>query len=149
MANKPAPFDQFTQFTNQIANAFPAPFTQADPKTIRLLARPLEQLLQMQSEMLKATEPALTSWMRRQREGLDAAMKALERLTECKDMNEAATIQREWADQQMKRWSTEVQAVTEQAMALSQSGLTAARQAAEITTELASLAEVPKRKAAE
>jgi hypothetical protein len=49
----------------------------------------------------------------------------------------------------MKRWSTEVQAVTEQAMALSQSGLTAARQAAEITTELASLAEIPKRKAAE
>jgi len=148
----PTKSDKSDPFTNPFAasfpSSFPTSFPMSDPRALRILTRPFEQLLQIQAEFLKATEPALTSWLKRQSESVDSTLKALEQMSSARDINEAAAIQRDWAEEQMKRWTSEVQTATEQAMSLSQN---AARQAAEITTEMASYADpaAKQRKAAE
>ena len=152
MTAKSPKFDPFTNpFAASFPGSFPASFPMSDPRALRMFTRPLEQILQLQAEMLRASEPALTSWIKRQSESVDSALKVLEQLASCRDMNEAATIQRDWAEEQMKRWSSDLQTATEQAMSLSQTGMNAARQAAELTTEMASFADsaAKQRKAAE
>jgi len=149
MSTKSPKFDPFANpFAASFPSSFPTSFPMSDPRALRMLTRPFEQMLQLQAEMLKASEPAITSWIKRQSESVESTLKVLEQLSGARDMNEAATIQRDWAEEQMKRWSTDLQTAAEQAMSLSQN---AARQAAEITTEMASFADpaAKQRKAAE
>ena len=149
MSTKSPKFDPFANpFAASFPSSFPTSFPMSDPRALRMLTRPFEQMLQLQAEMLKASEPAITSWIKRQSESVESTLKVLEQLSGARDMNEAATIQRDWAEEQMKRWSTDLQTAAEQAMSLSQN---AARQAAEITTEMANFADpaAKQRKAAE
>lgn len=109
----------------------------ADPQSLLSLAWPLEHLLQLQAELLKAAEPSFNGWLNRRREGTDAVLRACEKLAACRDFGEALSIQSELIDGAMNRLDLDVQAVTEHARAVSQCTLGATRQAAQTTTEFA------------
>lgn len=109
----------------------------ADTQSLMSLAWPLEHLLQLQAELLKAAEPGINSWLNRRREGTTAVLQACEKLAACRDFGDALSIQSEWVDGAMKRLDLDVQALAEHALAVSQCTLGATRQAAQTTTELA------------
>jgi hypothetical protein len=109
----------------------------ADPQNLLSLAWPLEHLLHLQAELLKAAEPSLNGWLDRRREGTTAVLQACEKLAACRDFGEALSIQSEWIDSAMKRLDRDVQALTEHALTVSQCTVGATRQAAQTTTEMA------------
>jgi hypothetical protein len=109
----------------------------ADTQNLLPLAWPLEHLLQLQAELLKAAEPSLNGWLNRRREGTNAVLQACEKLAACRDFGEALSIQSELIDGAMSRLDLDVQALTEHALTVSQCTVGATRQAAQTTTELA------------
>jgi hypothetical protein len=109
----------------------------ADTQSLLPLAWPLEHLLQLQAELLKAAEPNLNGWLNRRREGTNALLRACEKLAACRDFGEALSIQSELIDGAMNRLDLDVQAVTEHVRAVSQCTVGVTRQAAQTTTELA------------
>src|SRR5579864_9533963 len=82
-----------------------------DPQNLLSLAWPLDHLLHLQAELLKAAEPSLNGWLDRRREGTTAVLRAFEKLAACRDFGEALSIQSEWIDGAMKRLDRDVQAL--------------------------------------
>ena len=109
----------------------------ADPQSLQAAVWPLELLLRVQAELLKAAEPSLNGWLNRRREGATAALRALEKLTECRDLGGALSIQSEWVDGAVKRLDLDVQGITEHILAISQCALGTTQQATQTTSELA------------
>lgn len=87
-----------------------------------MMVRPFETWLRWQADMLKAAQPVTADWLERQREAATAALEAIEQLAACgpADFARVAAIQREWLDGAMKRWNSDMEALTAQATALSQ-----------------------------
>ena len=54
-----------------------------DGSLTQMIARPLEAWLRWQADLLKAAQPLTADWFERRREGTDAALAALEKLTRC------------------------------------------------------------------
>jgi hypothetical protein len=114
-----------------------APALAADTQSLLSLTWPLEHLLQLQAELLKAAEPGLNGWLNRRREGASAVLRACEKLAACRDFGEVLSIQSELIDGAMNRLDLDVQALTEHALTVSQCTVGVTRQAAQTTTQLA------------
>jgi hypothetical protein len=124
---------------SKVSTLFPFAIPFLDTGVARVLAGSLEQWLRLQADMLKTSEPILSGWLARQRQTSEAAIKALERLSQCHDYTEATAIQRGFFDEQMQRWGSDAKAMTDQILAISQSTVAAARQAAEMTADTAKM----------
>lgn len=101
----------------------------------QMMARPFEIWLRWQADMLKAAEPVTTGWLERRREGTEAALEAIEKLAACRDLSEAASIHSDWLDGAMKRLNSDIEVLTEQAMAMSREAFTASRNATQTSSE--------------
>jgi hypothetical protein len=100
-----------------------------DGSLLQMFARPLQVCLRLQADLLRATEPFSAEWLERRREGVDAALEALEKLTRCTDLAEAASVQRAWFDGTIKRLNSDIEAMTAHVTALSGEAVAAARSA--------------------
>jgi len=85
-------------------------------QAMRMSLWPIQLWLQWQTGMLKAAEQATTEWMVRRREGAEAALHTLERLTACEDPKDASAIQSEWIEQETKRLESDWRALGAQAL---------------------------------
>jgi hypothetical protein len=100
-----------------------------DGSVTQMMARPFEIWLRWHNDLLKAVEPVTVGWLERRRESAGAALEALEKLVRCTDLGEAASIQRDWIDGAVKRLNSDIAALTEQTMALSQEAVAVTRYA--------------------
>jgi hypothetical protein len=115
-------------------------FLLMDPSLTRMMGWPVEMWLRAQTGMLKAAEPLASGWIERRREAADAALDCFEKLTHCNDLKEAATIQRDWFEGAMRRLDTDLHAIADQALALSQEAMSATRYAAQTSSEVVGMA---------
>jgi hypothetical protein len=99
--------------------------------------------------MLKASEPVTTGWLERRREAMTATFDTMERLAHCRDLTEAASIQRGWFEESMKRLDNDFNALTDQALAVSREAMAATRHAAQSSSDVVSLAIQPIQQAVE
>lgn len=120
-----------------------------DDSVARMMSWPVEAWLRCQAGMLKAAEPAATGWIERRRAAATAALDALERLAACRDLQEAASIQRGWLEESMKRFDSDLHALADQALALSQEAMSATQYAAQTSTDVVTLAAQRAQRAAE
>ena len=118
----------------------PASFPGVDARMTRMMAWPVELWLRSQADMIKAAEPVATGWLERRREDAEAALRALERLSTCPGLSDAATVQREWLDGAMRRLEADMRALTGPATFWSHETITAAREATERLSEAATSA---------
>lgn len=122
---------------SQASTLFPFTVPLSESGAARMIALPLQQWLRFQAEMLKTGQPIVNNWLERQRQSSEAALKAIDLLSQCRDYAEATSIQSEFLTNQMQRWGSDVQVMAEQIVAISQSGMNAARQAADLPADLA------------
>jgi hypothetical protein len=105
----------------------------------RMIGWPVEAWLRCQEGVLKAVEPAATGWIERRREGAYAVFSTFEKLAKCSDLQEAASIQRDWLEGTMRRLDSDLHAFADHAVALSQEAMAATRYAAQTSTEIVTL----------
>ena len=72
---------------------------------------PMQLWLQWQADVLKAVAPQTTDWMKRRREGTEAALHALEQLCACHNVAEASKVQNEWFEDEAKRLEKDMRAL--------------------------------------
>lgn len=77
---------------------------------------------------------SIIDWLRRRREGTDAAFDAFERLIACRDWAEAASIHQEWLSRAMQRLGSDIEAVTDQVLVVSREAANLAQAAAQTST---------------
>jgi len=111
-----------------------------DGSVTRMIGWPVEAWLRCQAGMLKATEPAATGWFERRREGANAVLSTFEKLAKCNDLQEAVSIQRDWFEGTMRRLDSDLHAIADQAVALSQEAMAVTRYAAQTSSEIVGLA---------
>lgn len=100
-------------------------------QAMRLAVWPMELWLQWQADLLKAVAPAAGDWMTRRREGTEAALLALARLTACQDAKEASKIQSEWVEGESKRLESDMRALSNPAFLWPRDSAKAGGQAAQ------------------
>jgi hypothetical protein len=110
-----------------------------DGSITRMIGWPVEAWLRCQEGVLKAAEPAATGWIERRREGAYAVFSTFEKLAKCSDLQEAASIQRDWLEGTMRRLDSDLHAFADQAVALSHEAMAATRYAAQTSTEIVNL----------
>lgn len=114
-----------------------ADFTRFGEPMARMIAGPIEALLQWQTDALKAAEPVMMGWLERRRNAATATLETIEKLGRCGgDLGEAALIQREWLDGALKRLNADIQTLTEHAMTLSHEAVTVTRRAAQSAADM-------------
>jgi len=118
-----------------------------DESMTRFVSWPFDAWLRCQAGILKAVEPAATGWFERRRAAANAALDALERLSSCGDLQEAAEIQRNWVEESMKRLDSDLHAFADHALAISQEAMSATRYAAQTSAEVVALAVQPVQRA--
>ena len=106
-----------------------------DSSMTQWMARPLEVWLRWQTDMLAAAESVAIGWFERRREAVEATLETIEKLAHCGDLNEAASIQHKWFDEAVKRVTSDIEALTGHAMALSQEAVAATRHATQTLSE--------------
>src|ERR1700690_2429431 len=79
---------------------------------------PVEQWLQFQAELMKATTPGLTNWLNRRFDGMTATLRAVEKPASCREIGEAVAIHAEWLDGAIKRLDLDSQGLIAQALAV-------------------------------
>jgi hypothetical protein len=120
-----------------------------DSSVARMLSWPVEAWLRAQAGILKASEPVARGWLERQRAATTATLETLERLANCRDLKEAAAIQRGWFEESMKRLDSDLDAFTDQALAVSREAMSATRYAAQTSADVVALAIQPAQRSAE
>ncbi|HEY3916932.1 MAG TPA: phasin family protein [Stellaceae bacterium] len=120
-----------------------------DSSVVRMMSWPVEAWLRCQAGMLKAAEPAATGWLERRHAAATSTLETLERLAGCNDLQEVASIQRSWFEDNMKRLDSDLHALADQALALSHEAMSATRYAAQTSAEVVALAIQPGQRAAE
>jgi hypothetical protein len=115
----------------------PNQFLFFDSSIARMMGWPVEVWLRTQTNMLKAVQPVATGWIERRREAATAALDTFEKLAQCNDLQEAAAIQRDWFEGQMRRLDTDLHALADHAVAISQEAMSATRFAAHTSSEMA------------
>jgi hypothetical protein len=120
-----------------------------DSSMARMMSWPVEAWLRCQAGILRASEPVASGWMERRRAAATAALDTLERLAGCSDLKEVASIQRNWFDDSMKRLDSDLHALADQALAVSQEAMSATRYAAQTSAEVVALAIQPVQRAAD
>ncbi len=117
-----------------------------DSSVTRMIGWPVEAWLRCQANMLKAAEPAAAGWIERRRDGANAVLNTFEKLAKCNDLQEAVSIHRDWFEGTMRRLDSDLHAIADQAVALSQEAMAATRYAAQTSTEIVGLAaQIPAR----
>ena len=111
-----------------------------DESLVRLMGWPVETFLRCQAGLLKAAEPATNGWIERRREAAHAALDTFERLSKCNDLQQAASIHREWIDGAMRRFDSDLHALADHAVAVSHEAMTVTRIAAQSSSDMAGLA---------
>jgi hypothetical protein len=91
----------------------------------RMMAQPIERWLHLQSDLIKATEAVMTGWLRRRREGTEAALAATDRLVACGGLSEALSIQGEWVAGALSRIIADLQALSDQSFTVSREAMSA------------------------
>jgi hypothetical protein len=118
-----------------------------DGSVARMLSWPVEAWLRCQAGILKAAEPAASGWIERRRDAATSTLETLERLAGCNDLQEVASIQRGWFEDSMKRFDSDLHALADQALAVSQEAMSATRYAAQTSAEVVALAIQPAQRA--
>ena len=129
---------------DQQKTAFPL----GDESVARIVSGPFEAWLRCQAGILKAAQPATIGWIERRRAGVTATLDAIERLALCKDWEEAASIHRQWIEESMKRFDTELHAFSDHALAIAEEAMSATRDAAQSSADVVALAIQPVQRAA-
>ncbi len=111
-----------------------------DASMTRLMVWPIETWLRCQAGMLKAAEPAASGWIARRREGATAVLNTFEKLAKCSDLQEVASIHRDWIEGTLQRLDSDLHALANHAVALSHEAVAATRHAAQASTEIVELA---------
>ena len=111
-----------------------------DNSITRMMGLPVEVWLRAQTGLLKAVEPVATGWIERRREAATAALDALEKLSRCNDLQELCSVQRDWFEATIRRFDTDLHALADHAVALSQEAMSATRYATQTSSEMAGLA---------
>ena len=120
-----------------------------DASVARMLSWPVEAWLRAQAGMLKASEPVATGWLERRHAAATSTLDTLERLACCNDFKEAASIQRSWFEDSMKRLDSDLHAFADQALAVSREAMSATRYAAQTSADVVALAIQPVQRATE
>ena len=120
-----------------------------DASITRLIGWPVEAWLRAQAGILQASQPLATGWLERRRAAATATLETMERLANCSDLKEAASIQRNWFEDSMKRFDSDLHAFADQALAVSHEAMSATRYAAETSAEVVALAIQPAQRATE
>jgi hypothetical protein len=120
-----------------------------DGSVARMFSWPVEAWLRAQSGILQASQPVATGWLERRQAATTATLDALERLANCNDLKEAASIQRSWFEDSMKRLDSDLHAFADQALAVSREAMSATRYAAQTSAYVVALAIQPVPRAAE
>jgi len=84
-----------------------------DGSAFRLTVWPTELWLQWQADIMKTAASVTTDWLVRRREGAESALRALERLSACHDINEASKVQREWIADEAERLGSDIRALSD------------------------------------
>ncbi|HXP76531.1 MAG TPA: hypothetical protein VN823_20500 [Stellaceae bacterium] len=98
--------------------------------TMQWAVWPMQLWLQWQADMLKAVAPTTTDWMKRRREGTEAALHAFEQLCACHNVAEASKVQNEWFEDEAKRLESDMRALSNSALLFSQETTKTSRAAA-------------------
>ena len=125
--------------TESNTNAPGREFSLLDGSITRVMGWPVEAWLRCQAGMLKAVEPTATGWIERRREAATAALNTFEKLATCSDLQEIATIHRDWLDGTIQRLDSDLHAIADHAVALSHEAMAATRYAAQTSTEVVGL----------
>lgn len=133
-----------TAIEEKMAAAFPFP----DETVTHMVSWPVEAWLRCQAGILRAAQPVATGWIERRREGATATLETVERLALCRDWQEAASIQRNWVEETMKRLDSDLRAFGEQALTIAQEAMSATRFAAQSSADVVALAIQPAQRAA-
>jgi len=102
-----------------------------DRSAFRLAVWPMEFWLQWQADMMKTAASVTTDWLSRRREGAESALRALERLSACHDVNEASKVQREWIADEAERLGSDMRALSDSKRYSLQESAKASRHTAE------------------
>jgi hypothetical protein len=111
-----------------------------DGSMTRLIVWPVETWLRCQAGLLKAAEPTASGWIARRREGATAVLNTFEKLAKCNDLQEVASIHRDWIEGSLQRLDSDLHAFADQAVALSHEAMAATRDVAQTSTEIVGLA---------
>lgn len=125
--------------TESNTNAPTREFSFLDGSFARAMGWPVEAWLRCHAGILKAVEPAATGWIERRREAATSALDAFEKLATCSDLQEVATILRDWLDGTIQRLDSDLHALADHAVALSHEAMAATRYAAQTSTEVVGL----------
>ena len=120
-----------------------------DPSIARMLSWPVEAWLRAQAGILQASEPVASGWLERRRAAATATLDTIERLATCNDLKEAASIQRNWFEDSMKRLDSDLHALADQALAVSHEAMSATRYVAQTSADVVALAIQPAQRATE
>jgi hypothetical protein len=126
-----------------------AQFPFFDGSVARMLSWPVEAWLRAQAGILQASQPVATGWLERRQAAATATLDTLERLANCNDLKEAASIQRSWFEDSMKRLDSDLHAFADQALAVSREAMSATRSAAQTSADVVALAIQPAQRATE
>lgn len=114
-----------------------------DGSMARMFGWPVEAWLRAQAGILQASQPVAAGWLERRRAAATATLETLERLANCNDFQEAASIQRNWFEDSMKRLDSDLHAFADQALAVSREAMSATRYAAQTSADVVALAIQP------
>lgn len=120
-----------------------------DGSVARMMGWPVEAWLRAQAGILQASQPLANGWLERRRAAVTATLETIERLANCNDLKEAASIQRSWFEDSMKRFDSDLHALADQALAVSREAMSATRYAAQTSAEVVALAIQPVQRASE
>jgi hypothetical protein len=120
-----------------------------DGSVARMLGWPVEAWLRAQAGILQASQPLATGWFERRQAAAAATLDTIERLANCNDLKEAASIQRSWVEDSMKRFDSDLHAFADQALAVSREAMSATRYAAQTSADVVALAIQPVQRAGE
>lgn len=122
------------------------PFNDAsspDASLTALIGWPIEAWLRCQAGVLDAAKPVADGWIERRREAAKATLDAFERLATCSDIQEVASIHRDWLEGSMQRLDADLHAFADHAVAVSHEAVTATRYAAQTSSEAAARVAAP------
>ena len=126
-----------------------ARFPYFDASIARMIGWPVEAWLRAQAGILQASQPVATGWLERRRAAATATLDTLERLANCSDLKEAASIQRSWFEDSMKRFDSDLHAFADQALAVSHEAMSATSYVAQTSADVVALAIQPVQRATE
>jgi hypothetical protein len=114
---KGQPFDIFSAFTE----------TSAAPQ---IAARQIDSWLKAQAEVLNGLETISDEWLKRRREGNEAAIEAVEKMCGCKDVNDMLVVYFDWLGGSVRRLTEDASAMTERCVSLAARAASAGQAAA-------------------